>query len=188
MLFKALTTLLLTSIAFAAPSLSTRAIEPCAPNLYILSDFNLTTSPTSAFVDFNFIALYPSNVGIEDPVSQLHNPYSSHIYFRRSCSAPNAMPRAPLSPTTTSAMHRAAVYCSTCAAQRRRLTTRSRTPGSATGRSGCRVTTSPSIRLSAISSTASACAASFSSSSCRRMSARLLVGLPRLEGLGKSRL
>jgi hypothetical protein len=81
MLFKALITLLLTSIAFAAPLLSTRAIEPCAPNLYTLSHFNLTTSPTSALVDFNFIALYPSNAGIEDPVSQLHNPYSSHTYF-----------------------------------------------------------------------------------------------------------
>jgi hypothetical protein len=67
MLFTILTAVL-PAIALAAPTAVSVRAESCAPNSYTISDFTLSTSATSAYLDFNFKSSFASDVGIVDTV------------------------------------------------------------------------------------------------------------------------
>jgi hypothetical protein len=67
MRFTLLATLLLPSLILAAPT--PRATDPCAPTLYTLSAFTLTTSPTTASVAFTFQSSFASTLNISDAVT-----------------------------------------------------------------------------------------------------------------------
>jgi hypothetical protein len=68
MLFETLTAIILPGIALAAPTGVSVRSEPCAPTSYTISDFTLSTSTTSAYLDFNFKSSFASTTGIEDAV------------------------------------------------------------------------------------------------------------------------
>lgn len=66
MRFSTITTVLLPSIALAAPTALQVRAEPCAPTSYTLSDFTLETSSTHGEVNFNFKSTFADTTGIED--------------------------------------------------------------------------------------------------------------------------
>lgn len=90
------TTLLavLPTVTFALPKdLTARQAEPCAPAGYTLSDFTLVTSPTSAYLNFNFKSTFANAdyTVIIDTVTTGSNCQADgpQIPNNNACSAPN---------------------------------------------------------------------------------------------------
>jgi hypothetical protein len=92
MRFTTLTAFLLPSAILAVPTaLETRADENCTPSSYTLSDFTLVTSPTAAYLNFNFKSTFANTAGIVDSVITGSNCQASGSSIPNSnvCSAPD---------------------------------------------------------------------------------------------------
>lgn len=70
MRFSTIITVLLPSIALAAPAALDVRADACAPISYTLSDFTLETSSSHGEVNFNFKSTFASTVGITDTVTE----------------------------------------------------------------------------------------------------------------------
>ena len=91
MRFSTITTVLLPSIALAAPAALQVRAEPCAPTLYTLSDFTLETSSSHGAVNFSFKSTFADGASIDDSVingSTCHGEGAS-VPNNNVCSAPD---------------------------------------------------------------------------------------------------
>ncbi|KAF2824333.1 hypothetical protein CC86DRAFT_54283 [Ophiobolus disseminans] len=90
MLFTTITTLFLSSVAFAAPTALDARAENCAPTSYTISDFFLSTSSSHAVVSFHFQSTFADTTGIDDSVTNGSTCYAEGASIPNSneCSAP----------------------------------------------------------------------------------------------------
>ncbi|KAH7062851.1 hypothetical protein BKA63DRAFT_526599 [Paraphoma chrysanthemicola] len=91
MRFTTLITLLLPALALAAPASNDIRAEKCAPTSYTLSDYILSTSGSSAYVNFNFKSNFADATGIQDSVITGSNCNASGATIPNGnvCSAPD---------------------------------------------------------------------------------------------------